>query len=77
MLRFLVEMQLKYDDITQPLSRVNNLEITMDVGDTAILKLGGNEVQVKFVDGNWRIFCSSNVVISGGSESTVKPEWSV
>ena len=68
-------MKLKYDDMELACNRVQEVEITLEIEDCAILKLGSNEVQVKFVEGQWRIFCSSNVAIN--QESNVRAEYSV
>lgn len=68
-------MNLKYDGMELACSRAKEVEVTLDIGDCAILKLGSNEVQVKFIDGQWRIFCSSNVSIN--QESNVRAEYSV
>lgn len=65
-------MQIKYDDIELPLSRVKELEVSLDMGDSVLLHVGTEEVQVKFVDNQWRVFCSSNLVVDGSSSVLVE-----
>ena len=64
-------MKIKYDDIELPLSRVKEMEIILDMGDSALLRIGTEEVQVKFVDNQWRVFCSSNLVVDGNSSVVI------
>ena len=46
-----------------PISRTNHVELVLDKVDTAILKLDGNEVQIKYMEGRWSIFCNEKVEV--------------
>ena len=57
-------MNIVFDDMELPCSRVDEVEIILEHKDSILLKLDSNEVQIKYMDGRWCIFCNQNVEVT-------------
>jgi hypothetical protein len=55
-------MKFKFDDIELPCNRANEAELTLEEKDSVVIKMGNEEISIKYKDGRWSIFSTGNVI---------------